>query len=387
MNSQFQRRLLNMAVLSTLLIPIAYAQDTGYYYGLGAGLTRAKIDEERITANLLANGASSVSMVRDESSLGGKLFGGYQFNRHLAVEGGYFNLGAFGFTSTTVPSGTLDGRIKLQGLNLDLVGTWPVTQRWSALGRVGAQYASARDTFRATGAVSLTNPNPSKSELNYKLGVGAQYAWKPSLLLRAEAERYRINDAVGNNGDVNKLSLSLVFPFGRTPEAVPAAAPVPVPVQAPAPAPAPAPVVIAEVVPAAPVPAPVAPVTVQRISLSADSLFNFDKSTFRPDAKASLDKFISQLQGLKLDSVIVEGHTDRLGSASYNQKLSLRRAESVKRYLVIFGGLDADKISTLGNGASKPVTKAEDCRGSKAAKLIACLQPDRRVDIQVTGLR
>jgi OmpA-OmpF porin, OOP family len=384
MNSQFQQRLLSIAVLSTLLAPIAHAQDTGYYFGLGAGLTRAKIDEERITANLLANGASSTSMVRDESSFGGKFFGGYQLSPSWAVEGGYFNLGKFGFTSTTVPAGSLDGRIRLQGLNLDLVGTWPLTQRWSALGRVGAQYAIALDAFRATGAVSVTNSNPSKSELNYKLGVGAQYAWKPSLLLRAEAERYRINDAVGNRGDVNKLSFSLVFPFGRTPEAVPAAAPMPTP--------APAPEVIAEMVPVpvapAPVPAPAAPITVQRISLSADSLFNFDKSTFRSDAKASLDKFISQLQGLKLDAITVEGHTDRLGSASYNRQLSLRRAESVKRYLVVFGGLDADKISVLGQGASKPVTKVEDCKGNKpTAKLIACLQPDRRVDIHVTGLR
>jgi OOP family OmpA-OmpF porin len=86
--------------------------------------------------------------------------------------------------------------------------------------------------------------------------------------------------------------------------------------------------------------------------------------------------------------VMVEGHTDRLGSAGYNQRLSLKRAESVKSYLVAMGGLSPAKVSAGGKGLTEPVTQPDDCRGMKrSARLIACLQPDRRVEVEVTGTR
>ena len=83
------------------------------------------------------------------------------------------------------------------------------------LGRIGAQYANARDAFSGGGAVNVLDRNPSKSAIGLKLGAGLQYALSPSLLIRAEGERYRINDAVGNRGDINLFSVSLVFPFAR----------------------------------------------------------------------------------------------------------------------------------------------------------------------------
>ena len=380
-------RLLSLAGLGSLLAASSFAQEGGYYYGgLSIGQSRAKIDEARITANLLGSGLTTTSMARDERDTGYKLFGGYQFNRNFALEGGYFNLGKFGFTSTTVPTGTLDGRIKLQGVNLDLVGTLPLTERLSAIARVGAQYARARDTFRGTGAVQVLNPNPTEKGFNYKAGVGLQYELSPSFLVRAEAERYRINDAVGNRGDVNLYSVSLVFPFGRTPTAAPramAAAPAYV-APAPVAAPAPAPVVVA---PAPPAPV-VAPVARRRVSFSADSLFTFDQSVVRPEGRAALDKFTQELRGTEFDVITVEGHTDRLGAEAYNQRLSTRRAEAVKAYLITTGGLAAAKVSAVGKGESAPVTKPEDCKGNKQSpKLIACLQPDRRVEVEVTGTR
>jgi OmpA-OmpF porin, OOP family len=378
-----------LASFATALPTGALAQNLGFYYGLATGPSQAKVDEKRITANLLADGATSTTMTLDERSAAYKFFGGYRLNQHLAVEGGYFNLGKFGFHATTVPAGTLDGQIKLYGLNLDLVGAWPVSQRWSAIGRVGGQYANARDTFSSTGAVSVADPSPRKSALNYKLGLGAQYVVRDWLTLRGEVERYRINDAVGNRGDVNMLWVSLVVPFGGTPVPklkVPVAAE---PVAAPAPIPAPAPV--AQAAPPAPpepvVQMPAAPVT-QRVRLSADSLFNFDKATLRPDGKAALDSLIAQLRNLKFDDISVEGHTDRFGTPAYNQILSLRRAEAVTTYLITVGKIDSAHIDTTAHAASAPVTKATDCVGNKpTAKLIACLQPDRRVDVVVTGIQ
>ena len=99
-------------------------------------------------------------------------------------------------------------------------------------------YAQARDSFVGTGVVTVANPNPRSNDTNYKLGLGLEYALTESLGLRAEAERYRINDAVGNKGDVDLFSLGLVFRFGgRTPAAAPRAV-TPAPAAAPAAAPA-----------------------------------------------------------------------------------------------------------------------------------------------------
>lgn len=103
---------------------------------------------------------------------------------------------------------------------------------------------------------------------------------------------------------------------------------------------------------------------------------------------SALDSFARELQGVQFDQVVVEGHTDRLGAEEYNQTLSLQRAEAVKAYLISNGRIDAGKISAVGKGESSPVTNAEDCKGISAnPRLIACLQPDRRVDAEVTGTK
>ena len=122
------------------------------------------------------------------------------------------------------------------------------------------------------------------------------------------------------------------------------------------------------------------------MSFSADSLFSFDKSNVRPEGRAALDKFAADLIGTTYGTITVEGYTDRLGSDAYNQKLSVQRADAVKTYLVDSKGLDPAKISAVGHGESSPVTKPDECRGEKRTPaLIACLQPDRRVEIEVTG--
>ena len=101
-----------------------------------------------------------------------------------------------------------------------------------------------------------------------------------------------------------------------------------------------------------------------------------------------MDKFARDLAGSRFDVVNVEGHTDRLGTTAYNERLSTRRADAVKTYLVGSGRIDAAKVAAVGKGESMPVTKPDDCKGkSPTPKLIACLQPDRRVDIEVVGTR
>lgn len=387
MNHKHTMRLIALAGLAPLFTATATAQpiEPGQVYGgISVGASRATIDEDRIRAGLSDAGLATTDFSRDERSTAWRLFGGYQMSRNFGVELGYFNLGKFGFGATTTPAGTLDGSIRLQGINLDLVGTLPLTDRFAVIGRVGAAATRARDRFDGSGAVSVLDPNPRKSAVDAKFGIGVQYAFSPSVLLRAEVERYRVDDAVGNRGGVNVAALSLVIPFGGAPAPTRMAA-APVYVPPPPPPPLPPPVVQA---PPLPAPPPVVVPERRRVSFSAESLFTFDRSEVKPEGRAALDKFAADTRGTSFDVIVVEGHTDRLGSEAYNQKLSGERAAAVKAYLVGAGGFEAAKVNAIGRGETQPVTQPQDCKGNQPTpKLIACLQPDRRVEIEVTGTR
>lgn len=141
----------------------------------------------------------------------------------------------------------------------------------------------------------------------------------------------------------------------------------------------------AEAQPVAPAPAPTtAKLQTRKITFSAEELFDFDKAVLKPAGKAGLDKLTAEINGVDYESVLVSGHTDRLGKTQYNQKLSERRAGAVKAYL-LSKGIPDNRITSAGMGESKPVTKIDDCKGPVSKKLIACLQPDRRVEVDVTG--
>jgi OmpA-OmpF porin, OOP family len=152
------------------------------------------------------------------------------------------------------------------------------------------------------------------------------------------------------------------------------------------PAAAPAPAVIAAAAPtAAPQPAPAKPVP-QKMSFSADALFDFDQSALKAEGKTMLDDFVRQLSSATYDTILATGHADRFGSPDYNQKLSERRANTVKDYLISKQIL-VSRITAEGKGETRPVTRPGDCAGARSAKVIACLQPDRRVDIEMTGTK
>ena len=159
-------------------------------------------------------------------------------------------------------------------------------------------------------------------------------------------------------------------------------APVPPPVAvapppAPAPAPAPTPLVTAP---------PPPPPVIEQISLSSDVLFEFNKADLRPAGQQKLDEISDRLKGANVQLINAIGHADRIGSDDYNKQLSEKRAAAVKEYLAQ-KGVEQTKVRSEGRGESEPVT-GDQCKGNKPnAKLIACLQPDRRVDIEVRGER
>ncbi|ATQ78603.1 hypothetical protein CR152_31850 [Massilia violaceinigra] len=119
------------------------------------------------------------------------------------------------------------------------------------------------------------------------------------------------------------------------------------------------------------------PVTSEKVSFSADALFDFDKSVLKAEGKGKLDDLSSKLQGINLEVIIAVGHTDSVGTDAYNQKLSIRRAEAVKAYLQA-KGIEANRIYTEGKGESQPVADNKSAEGR--AK-------NRRVEVEVVGTR
>ena len=151
----------------------------------------------------------------------------------------------------------------------------------------------------------------------------------------------------------------------------PKAAPAPAPM-APAAAPAAEPVKPA----AAPAPAP-APVAATKVTYAADAFFDFDKAVLKPEGKAKLDDLVAKVKGINLEVIIAVGHTDSVGSDAYNQKLSVKRSEAVKAYLVS-KGIEKNRIYTEGKGKKQPIAdnKTKDGRAK-----------NRRVEIEVVGTR
>lgn len=122
------------------------------------------------------------------------------------------------------------------------------------------------------------------------------------------------------------------------------------------------------------------------VDLSADESFESGKAELSAGAKARLSELARQLNGLAYDRIVITGHADRTGPAAANQRLSERRANAAHNYLVS-EGVPSTKLHSSGKSSSQPVTQPDACAKLKSKKLSACLAPDRRVEIRVTGTR
>ena len=286
------------------------------------------------------------------------VFGGYQITDNLAVEAGYEYFGR----AKAKTNGEQHFRHTAHGTTLALKGSYPVLADLDVYGRVGA--ALIRSDYKFTDGSDVEKYHNLKVSPVFAAGV--EYAILPELALRAE---YQWVSRVGNLGkaerkagvdsdvryspDIGSVSLGLSYRFGQ------GAAPV----------------------------APAAPEVVSKnFSFSSDVLFAFGKANLKPEAAQALDAANNEINalGLATPAIQVNGYADRIGKQAANLKLSQRRAETVANYLVS-KGQNAANVTAVGYGSANPVT-GNTCDAVKGRKaLIACLAPDRRVEVQVKG--
>ena len=343
--------ILSFASLTSSLVQ---ADESGWYIGGNIGQSRAHLDEQKIADDVIPAPFTNTYLDHNTIDGGYKVYGGYELNQHLSIEGGYFDLGDFQFNHITVPDGLLKTNMQVRGLNLDVVGHLPLSEKLSAFARIGVTYALTQDTFTGTGAANVLGGKLSDRDTFPKVGLGLQYALNDSWAMRLEAERYRISNAITDHNEIDLFSLGVVYKFGDRKKPEPVAAVAPAPVVTPPPAP-----------------------RYEKVTITATELFNFDSAEVtRP---AELEELTASLKtSAEPKEVKIVGYTDRLGSEKYNQSLSERRAEAVKNYIV-GQGVDSGRLQTEGKGELDPVV---NCTEKNKEKLIECLQPNRRVVIE-----
>lgn len=289
------------------------------------------------------------------------VFGGYQIlnqdNLGLAVELGYDDFGR----AKARKEGKTVAKHTNHGAHLSLKGSYEVLNGLDVYGKAGVALVRSDYKVYNDGA---RNHEFSRHSLRTSglFSVGAEYAVLPELAVRLEYQwltrvgklrtQDKPNSAINYNPWIGSINVGISYRFGQG-EAPVVAAPE---------------------------------MVSKTFSLNSDVTFAFGKANLKPQAQATLDSVYGEISQVKSAKVAVAGYTDRIGSDAFNVKLSQERADSVANYFVA-KGVAADAISATGYGEANPVTGAtcDQVKGRKA--LIACLAPDRRVEIAVNGTK
>lgn len=341
-----------VAGLAAASVAQAAPQENTFYAGVKAGQASFH-DGVRAVAR-----ENSAGYHRNSFTYG--VFGGYQIlnqdNLGLAVELGYDDFGR----AKGRKGGKTVAKHTNHGAHLSLKGSYEVLDGLDVYGKAGV--ALVRSDYKGYNPTRVHEFGRHSLRTSGLFAVGAEYAVLPELAVRLEYQwltrvgKYRTQDkpnsAINYNPWIGSINAGISYRFGQG-EAPVVAAPE---------------------------------MVSKTFSLNSDVTFAFGKANLKPQAQATLDSVYGEISQVKSAKVAVAGYTDRIGSDAFNVKLSQERADSVANYFVA-KGVAADAISATGYGEANPVTGAtcDQVKGRKA--LIACLAPDRRVEIAVNGTK
>ena len=352
-----------VAGLAAASVAQAAPQENTFYAGVKAGQASF---HDGIKANTDATTPRSLDFGTgcNRNSFTYGVFGGYQIlnrdNLGLAVELGYDDFGRVKFKD----AGKVAAKHTNHGTHLSLKGSYEVLNGLDVYGKAGVALVRSDYKFYNTENGARDHKAGRHSLRTSGLfAVGAEYAVLPELAVRLEYQwltrvgKYRTqttnNSSVDYNPWIGSLNAGVSYRFGQGAVAAPAMAPE---------------------------------VVSKTFNLNSDVTFAFGKANLKPQAQATLDGIYGEIAQVHSAKVAVAGYTDRIGSDAGNLKLSQRRADTVANYLVQ-KGVATNAISATGYGKANPVTGAtcDQVKGRKA--LIACLAPDRRVEIAVNGTK
>lgn len=349
-----------VAGLAAASVAQAAPQENTFYAGVKAGQASF---HDGISKNSVIASKLGANYGYNRNSFTYGVFGGYQIlnrdNLGLAVELGYDDFGR----AKARQAGKTVAKHTNHGTHLSLKGSYEVLNGLDVYGKAGVALVRSDYKFydAANGARKHADGRHSLRTSGL-FAVGAEYAVLPELAVRLEYQwltrvgKYRTqetnNSSVDYNPWIGSINAGVSYRFGQ------GAAPV---VAAPE-------------------------VVSKTFNLNSDVTFAFGKANLKPQAQAALDGIYGEIAQVNSAKVAVAGYTDRIGSDAFNVKLSQQRAETVANYFVA-KGVSADAISATGYGKANPVTGAtcDQVKGRKA--LIACLAPDRRVEIAVNGTK
>lgn len=334
-------------VLAGIALPAVAAGQDGWYLGAGGGAARTTIAENDIRNDLTDAGYEVTDYWDDDSDFGYQFFVGYQFNENFALEGGYFDFGNFHYDVTTLPEGTKYGELDFKGWNLDLLGILPLTERASIFASIGTHRAKSDVNFSGTGAVNVLTPHYSETNTDYKFGVGYQYQMTQHFGFRIEAERYHMDDSIGNQGDIDFYSLSFVYRFGGSSQAA----------MAPA----------REKQPAVPVSATAA---TEQYCGSLEIEFEIANDDIQRVNREHMRVLATFLEKYPETNVVIEGHTDSVGNDADNLRLSTQRAQTAVDYLVREHAIARDRLRAVGYGETRPIADNSTDLGKQANRRI-----------------
>ena len=351
-----------VASLAAASVAQAAPQENTFYAGVKAGQASF---HDGIKANSDSTNPRSLGFGTgyNRNSFTYGVFGGYQIlnrdNLGLAVELGYDDFGRVKFKE----AGKVATKHTNHGAHLSAKGSYEVLNGLDVYGKAGV--ALVRSDYKSYDANGHREHEEGRHSLRTSglFAVGAEYAVLPELAVRLEYQwltrvgKYRTQDAHNSSVDYNpwigSINAGVSYRFGQGAVAAPAMAPE---------------------------------VVSKTFNLNSDVTFAFGKANLKPQAQATLDGIYGEIAQVNSAKVAVAGYTDRIGSDAFNVKLSQQRAETVANYLVQ-KGVATNAISATGYGKANPVTGAtcDQVKGRKA--LIACLAPDRRVEIAVNGTK